>query len=102
LASGVGSFVNNSDHEERERRENALRTARVPPVKNPEMMALYGSAIGCGILLGVFEGVGVLVGRCVAFARRLQFCLTILIMRRERGERTHFGRQEYRRSRTRK
>lgn len=36
---------------------------------------MLGSAIGCGILLGVFEGVGVLVGRCVAFARRLQFCL---------------------------
>lgn len=28
---------------------------------------MLGSAIGCGILLGVFEGVGVLVGRCVTF-----------------------------------
>lgn len=26
---------------------------------------MIGSAIGCGILLGVFEGVGVLVGRSV-------------------------------------
>lgn len=24
---------------------------------------MLGSAIGCGILLGVFEGVGVLIGR---------------------------------------
>lgn len=29
---------------------------------------MLGSAIGCGILLGVFEGVGVLVGRCVSLA----------------------------------
>lgn len=27
---------------------------------------MLGSAIGCGILLGVFEGVGVLVGRLFA------------------------------------
>lgn len=32
---------------------------------------MLGSAIGCGILLGVFEGVGVLVGRCVVFTLRL-------------------------------
>ena len=32
---------------------------------------MLGSAIGCGVLLGVFEGVGVLVGRSVdRFARR--------------------------------
>ena len=31
---------------------------------------MLGSAIGCGILLGVFEGVGVLVGRCVSLPPR--------------------------------
>lgn len=28
--------------------------------------AAFGSAVGCGILLGVFEGVGVLMGRAFA------------------------------------